>query len=101
MSSVARWNTVAIHPDRGEGRVVFFRTEIDAGGAEVSNMCHIGSIWAMAAAAIFAEYAWFKMVPFGEIETKSSDPKHAGWPMRPSDGLGVLGLTVLGVVGQL
>ena len=66
---------MAIHP---EGHVVLCRSEIGDGGAEVSNMCHIGSIWAMAAAAILAEYAWFKMVPFGEIETKSSDPKHVG-----------------------
>ena len=41
-------------------------------------MCHIGPTYAMAAAVILGEYAWYKVVPFGEIETKSSDPKHAG-----------------------
>ena len=40
-------------------------------------------------------------VPFGEIEANPSDPKHVGWPMRPSDGLGVLGLTGLGVMEPL
>jgi hypothetical protein len=90
LSFGACWIIVAIHP---EGRVVLFRPEIGDGGAEVSNMCHIGPISAMFAAAILAEYAWYKVVPFGEIETKSSDPKHVGWHMGPSDGLGVLGLT--------
>ena len=72
MSFGACWIIVAIHP---EGRVVLFRPEIGDGGAEVSN---IGPISAMFAAAILAEYAWYKMVQFGEIETKPSDPKHAG-----------------------
>ena len=45
----------------------------------------------------------YKEVPFGEIEANSSDPKHVGWPMEPSGGLGVLGLTgsALGVVEPL
>ena len=68
---------MAIHP---EARVVLFRPEIGDGGAEVSDMCHIGHISAMFAAAILAEYAWYKVVPFGEVETKSSDPKLSGSP---------------------
>ena len=34
----------------------------------------------MAAAVILAEYAWYKVVPFGEMEANSSDPKHVGQP---------------------
>ena len=41
-------------------------------------MCHIGPTYDMAAAVIWTEYAWYKVVPFGEIETKPSDPKHVG-----------------------
>ena len=41
LSFGACWIIVAIHP---EGRVVLFRPEIGDGGAEVSNMCHIGPI---------------------------------------------------------
>jgi len=55
----------------------------------------------MAAAVIWAEYAWYKVVPFGEIEAEPSDPKHVGWLMGPSDGLGVLGVAGSGVVGPL
>ena len=61
-----------------EGRAVLYRPVIGDGGAEVSNMCHIGPTYGMAAAVIWAEYAWSKVVPFGEIETKPSDPKHVG-----------------------
>ena len=75
LSSEACWSIVAILP---EGRVVLCRSEIGDSGVQVSNMCHIGPISAMFAAAILAEYAWYKMVQFGEIETKPSDPKHAG-----------------------
>jgi len=32
----------------------------------------------MAAAVIWAIYAWYKVVPFGEIEANPSDPKHVG-----------------------
>ena len=39
-------------------------------------MCHIGPTYAMAAAVILAEYARYKVVPFGEMEANSSDPKH-------------------------
>jgi len=39
--------------------------------------------------------------PFGEIEANTSDPKHVESSMRPSDGLGVLGLTGLGVMEPL
>ena len=66
---------MSIHP---EGRVVLYRPVIGDGGAEVSNMCHIGPTYGMAAAVIWAGYAWSKLVPFGEIETKPSDPKHVG-----------------------
>ena len=41
-------------------------------------MYHIGPTYGMAAAVIWAEYAWYKVVPFGGIETKPSDPKHVG-----------------------
>ena len=41
-------------------------------------MYHIGPTYGMAAAVIWAEYAWYTLVPFGEIETKPSDPKHVG-----------------------
>ena len=61
-----------------EGRAVLYRPGIGDGGAEVSNMCHIGPTYGMAAAVIWTEYAWSKVVPFGEIETKPSDPKHVG-----------------------
>ena len=40
-------------------------------------MYHIGPTHGMAA-VIWAEYAWYKVVPFGEIETEPSDPKHVG-----------------------
>ena len=98
LSSEACWSNVSIHP---EGRAVLYRPEIGDGGAEVSNMYHIGPTYTMAAALIWTEYAWSKVVPFGEIETKPSDPKHVGQPMRPSDGLGVLGLAGLGVMEPL
>ena len=48
------------------------------GGAEVSDMYHIGPTYGMAAAVIWAIYAWYKVVPFGEIEANPSDPKHVG-----------------------
>jgi hypothetical protein len=95
LSSEACWSIVAIHP---EGRVVLCRSEIYDGGVEVSNMCHIGPTYTMAASVILAEYARYKVVPLGEMEANSSDPKHVGQPMGPSDGLGVLGLTDTGVV---
>ena len=41
-------------------------------------MCHIGPTYDMVVAVIWTEYAWSKVVPFGEIETKPSDPKHVG-----------------------
>ena len=41
-------------------------------------MCHIGPTYGMAAAVIWAIYAWYKVVPFGEIEANPSDPKHVG-----------------------
>ena len=41
-------------------------------------MYHIGPTHGIAAAVIWAEYAWYKVVPFGEIETKPSDPKDVG-----------------------
>ena len=61
-----------------EGRAVLYRPGIGDGGAEISNMCHIGPTYGMAAAVIWAEYAWCKGVPFGEMEANSSDPKHVG-----------------------
>ena len=39
---------------------------------------HIGPTNGMVAAVIWAEYAWNKVVPFGEIEASPSDPKHVG-----------------------
>ena len=75
LSSEACWGIVFIQP---EGRAVLYRPGIGDGGAEVSNMCHIGPTYGMAAAVIWTEYAWSKVVPFGEIETKPSDPKHVG-----------------------
>ena len=41
-------------------------------------MYHIGPTYGTAASEIWAEYAWYKVVSFGEIETKPSDPKHVG-----------------------
>jgi len=35
-------------------------------------MCHIGPTYTMAASVILAEYARYKVVPFGEIESNSS-----------------------------
>ena len=61
-----------------EGLAVLYRPVIGDGGAEVSNMYHIGPTYAMAAAVILAEYARYKVVPFGEMEANSSDPKHVG-----------------------
>ena len=75
LSSEACWSIVFIQP---EGRAVLYRPGIGDGGAEISNMCHIGPIYTMAAAVIWTEYAWSKVVPFGEIETKPSDPKRVG-----------------------
>ena len=57
---------------------MLYRPVIGDGGAEVSNTCHIGPTYSTAASEIWAEYAWYKVVPFGEIETKPSDPKHVG-----------------------
>ena len=34
--------------------------------------------YTMAASVILAEYARYKVVPFSEIESNSSDPKHVG-----------------------
>ena len=64
-----------MHPG---GYAVLYRPGIGDGGAEVSNMYHIGPTHGVAAAVIWAEYAWYKVVPFGEIETKPSDSKHVG-----------------------
>ena len=75
LSSEACWSIVTIVP---EGRVVLCRSEIGDSGVQVSNMCHIGPTNAMAAAVILAEYARYKVVPFGEMEANSSDPKHVG-----------------------
>jgi hypothetical protein len=75
LSSEACWSIVSIHP---EGREVLDRPVVGDGGAEVSNMCHIGPTYGMAAAVKWAEYAWCKVVPFGEMEANSSDPKHVG-----------------------
>ena len=75
LSSEACWSIVAIRP---EGRVVLCRSEIGDSGVQVSNMCYIGPTYAMAAAVILAEYARYKVVPFGEMEANSSDPKHVG-----------------------
>ena len=61
-----------------EGRVVLCRSEIGDSGVQVSNMCHIGPTYGMAAAVKWAEYAWCKVVPSGEMEANSSDPKHVG-----------------------
>ena len=75
LSSEACWSIVIIQP---EGCAVLYRPVIGDGGAEVSNMYHIGPTYTMAAAVIWAEYAWYKVVPFGEIEANPSDPKHVG-----------------------
>ena len=61
-----------------EGRVVICRSEIGDGGVEVSNTCHIGPAYTVAASVILAGYARYKVVPFGEMEANSSDPKHVG-----------------------
>ena len=58
--------------------VVLCRSKIGDGGAEVSNICHIGPTYGMAASVIWAEYAWYKTVPFGEMEANSSDFGHTG-----------------------
>ena len=52
LSSEACWSIVAIHPD---GYAVLYRPGIGDGGAEVSNMCHIGPTYGMAAAVIWTE----------------------------------------------
>ena len=75
LSSEACWSIVSIQP---EGRAVLYRPVIGDGGAEVSDMYHIGPTYGMAAAVIWAEYTWYKVVPFGEIEANPSDPKHVG-----------------------
>ena len=75
LSSEACWSIVFIQP---EGRAVLYRPVIGDGGAEVSNMYHIGPTYGTAASEIWAEYAWYKVVSFGEIKTKPSDPKHVG-----------------------
>ena len=46
-----------------EGRAVLYRPVIGGGGAEVSDMCHIGPTYGMAAAVIWAICAWYKVVP--------------------------------------
>ena len=75
LSSEACWSIVAIRP---EGRVVLCRSEIGDGGVEVSSMCHVGPTYTMAASVILTEYTQYKVVPFGEMEANSSDPKHVG-----------------------
>ena len=74
-SSEACWSIVTIRP---EGRVALCRSKIGDGGVEVSNTCHIGPACTMAASVILAGYARYKVVPFGEMEANSSDPKHVG-----------------------
>jgi hypothetical protein len=75
LSLEACWSIVFMHPG---GYAVLYRPGNGDGGAELSNMYHIGPTHGVAAAVIWAEYAWYKVVPFGEIETKPSDPKHVG-----------------------
>ena len=68
-------------------------------------MCHkpiFGppTAWAMAAIVIWAEYAWYKVVPFGETEANSSDrpiQSTSGSPWDLVMEMGVLDLTGLGV----
>ena len=75
LSCEACWSIVFVHPG---GYTVLYRPVIGDGGAEVSDMYHIGPTYGMAAAVIWAIYAWYKVVPFGEIEANPSDPKHVG-----------------------
>ena len=46
-----------------EGRAVLYRPGIGDGGAEVSDMYHIGPTYGMAAAVIWAIYAWYHFAP--------------------------------------
>ena len=89
LSSGACCSIVVMHPS---GYAVLYRPVIDGGGAEIPDTRHIGAL-TTAVPAVPVKHIWYKVVPFGEIETKSSDPKHVGCTMGPSDGLGVLGLT--------
>ena len=43
-----------------------------------TTLCHIRPTNNMGAAVIRAEYAWYTVVPFGEIEASPSDSKHVG-----------------------
>ena len=67
------------------------------------RMCAIfgpPTAWAMAAIVIWAEYAWYKVVPFGETEANSSDrpiQSTSGSPWDLVMEMGVLDLTGLGV----
>ena len=74
LSSEACWSIVSIHPG---GYAVLYRPGIDGDGAEIPDTCHIGARHAGDGGAREG-HIWYKVVPFGEMEANSSDPKHVG-----------------------
>ena len=76
LSSEACWSIVSIHPG---GYAVRYRPEIDGDGAGVPDTCHIGALVTPVGDCGAREgHIWYKVVPFGEMEANSSDPKHVG-----------------------
>ena len=76
LSSEACWSIVFVHPG---GYAVLYTPEIDGGGAEIPDTRHIGALATPARDCGACEgHIWCKVVPFGEMEANSSDPKHVG-----------------------
>ena len=77
LSSEACWSIVFMHPG---GYAVLYRPGIDGDGVEIPDTRHIAYWCSRHAGDCGARegHIWYKVVPFGEIETEPSDPKHFG-----------------------
>ena len=64
-----------MHPG---GYAVLYRPGIDGGGAEIPATPHIGALATPVTGGAREAHIWSKVVPFGEMEANSSDPKHVG-----------------------
>ena len=67
LSSEACWSFVFMHLG---GYAVLYRPGIDGDGAEIPRHAHD--------CGACEGHIWCKVVPFGEMEANSSDPKHVG-----------------------
>ena len=75
LSSEACWSIVFVHPG---GYAVLYRPVIDGDGAQIPDTRHNGALAVPRDRGAREAHIWCKVVPFGEIETKPSDPKHVG-----------------------